>query len=213
MSLFPEHLTDRYRRFKFRHFPLLMDYYGRLASDGQSPDVMVVSCSDSRVDPEIIFCAKPGELFVVRNVANLVPPYETGGEFHGVSAALEFAVLNLRVRHIVVMGHSGCGGVKAVLAQESALETDARFISKWMSLLDNARAKVLLNFQGVKFPDMVASLEREGVKASLANLRTFPFVAEAERRGHLSLHGAYFHIGTGALFALNERTGEYYSLE
>ena len=143
MTQFPEHLTDRYHRFKFRHFTPNMDRYEELATFGQSPDVMLVSCCDSRVDPETIFSAMPGELFVMRNVANLVPPYETDGKFHGVSAALEFALLNLRVKHVVVMGHAGCGGVKAALEQTAAKQTEALFISKWMSMLDDARLSVL----------------------------------------------------------------------
>ena len=107
MTHFPDVLADRFRRFKYRHFAPNIDHYEELADNGQNPDYMVVSCCDSRVDPETIFSAMPGELFVVRNVANLVPPYETLGKYHGVSAALEFAVLNLRVKHIVVLGHSG----------------------------------------------------------------------------------------------------------
>jgi carbonic anhydrase len=113
MSSFPEALTDRYRRFKHRHFVPNADHYEELATYGQSPDTMVISCSDSRVDPETIFSAMPGELFILRNIANLVPPFETGGNYHGVSAAIEFGVLNLRVKHLIVLGHSGCGGVKA----------------------------------------------------------------------------------------------------
>jgi len=142
MSSFPGNLTDRFRRFKYRHFAPNADHYEELARYGQNPEVMMISCSDSRVDPETIFSAMPGELFVVRNVANLVPPYETGGKFHGVSSAIEFAVLNLRVKHIVVMGHSGCGGVQAALDQSATIQTEAKFISRWMSMLDEARLKV-----------------------------------------------------------------------
>src|SRR6202171_1357857 len=115
MSSFPESLTDRYRRFRHRHFVLKPYHYEELPTYGHTPETMVISCSDSRVDPETIFSAMPGELFIVRNVANLVPPFETQGKYHGVSAALEFAALNIRVKHIVVLGHSGCGGVRACL--------------------------------------------------------------------------------------------------
>ena len=139
MSSFPEKLADRYRRFHHRHFLPKAEEYEELATHGQSPEAMVISCSDSRVDPETIFSAMPGEMFVVRNVANLVPPYETGGKFHGVSSAIEFAVLNLRIKHLIVMGHSGCGGVKAALDQSAAIQTEAQFISRWMSMLDDAR--------------------------------------------------------------------------
>jgi len=134
MPHFPEHLVDRFRRFKYRHFAPNIDHFAELAAYGQHPDVMIVSCCDSRVDPETIFSAMPGELFVVRNIANLVPPFETTGQYHGVSAALEFAALNLRVKHIVVLGHSGCGGILACLEQSAARQSEARFISNWMSI-------------------------------------------------------------------------------
>jgi len=120
VSSFPETLADRYRRFKFRHFTPNQDHYERLATFGQSPEVMAVSCCDRRADLKTIFSAMPGELFVVRNVANLVPPFETSGVYHGVSAALEFAALNLRVKHIVILGHSGCGGGRACFEHDAA---------------------------------------------------------------------------------------------
>jgi carbonic anhydrase len=211
MTPFPEPLTDRYRRFKHRHFEPNIEQYEELAAFGQAPDVMIVSCCDSRVDPETIFSAMPGELFVMRNVANLIPPYETGGKYHGVSAAIEFAVLNLRIKHLVVMGHSGCGGVKAAL-DRAARETEGQFITKWMSMLDEARLTVLASHQGAARTEMEQALEREGIKTSLGNLRTFPFLNELESKGRLALHGAYFEISTGQLSALNESTGQYYAL-
>lgn len=206
MSYFPDHLADRYRRFKLRHFIPHQEDYEVLASHGQSPDVMVVSCCDSRVEPEAIFSAMPGELFVVRNVANLVPPYETDGKYHGVSAALEFAVLNLRVKHIVVIGHSSCGGVRACIDHEATRQTEAEFIANWMSMLDEARDRLAASGTG-RLPGQVrADLEREGVKVSLANLRTFPCVQTLEGKGRLALHGAYFDISSGQLTVLNEAT-------
>ncbi len=212
MSSFPENLTDRYRRFKHRHFLPNADQYEELATYGQSPDVMLVSCCDSRVDPETIFNAMPGELFVVRNVANLVPPYETGGKFHGVSAAVEFAVLNLRVKHIVVMGHSGCGGIKAALDQSAAIQTEAQFISRWMSMLDDARLRVLAANQMSSAAQKLVALEKEAVKTSIKNLRTFPFVAEREEKGKLNLHGGHFDIASGTLSILNHSRGDFFPL-
>jgi carbonic anhydrase len=212
MSSFPEVLADRYRRFKHRIFVPNADQYEELATFGQNPEVMLVSCCDSRVDPETIFNAMPGELFVVRNVANLVPPYETGGKFHGVSAAIEFAVLNLRVKHLVVMGHSGCGGVKAALDQSAALQTEAMFISKWMSMLDDARLRVLASHQMRSQEDRLAALEKECVKTSIRNLRTFPFVADREEKGKLALHGAHFDIRNGTLAVLAHSRGEFFAL-
>jgi carbonic anhydrase len=212
MSYFPDHLADRYRRFKLRNFIPHQEDYERLASHGQNPDVMVVSCCDSRVEPEAVFSAMPGELFVVRNVANLVPPYETDGKYHGVSAALEFAVLNLRVKHIVVIGHSGCGGVRACIDHDATQQTEAEFIANWMSMLDGARDRLLAENASQPLPELRSNLEREGVKVSLANLRTFPCVQTLEGKGRLNLHGAYFDISTGQLTVLNEATNAFVPL-
>jgi len=212
MSSFPEQLADRYRRFKLRQFVPNADQYEELATYGQSPEVMVIACSDSRVEPEVIFAAMPGEMFVVRNVAALVPPYETGGQYHGVSAAIEFAVMNLRVKHMIVMGHAGCGGIKAALDQSAAIQTEAQFISRWMSLLDDARLNVLAAHQTATRETRQRLLENEGIKASIKNLRTFPFVKELEDKGRLALHGAHFEIGTGTLRVLNHSRGEFFPL-
>ena len=194
------------------HFEQNRDHYEELANFGQSPDVMIVSCCDSRCDPETIFSAMPGELFVVRNVANLIPPYETGGKFHGVSAALEFAALNLRVKHIVIMGHSGCGGVKAALENTTARQTDAMFISRWMSMLDDGRLRVVSAHQGASRKDLAHALEKETVRVSLTNLRTFPFIVDLENKSKVSLYGAYFDIATGQLSVLNQTNGEFHPL-
>ena len=207
LTHFPDHLADRFRRFKFRHFIANQDHYETLAKYGQNPDVMVVSCCDSRVDPETIFTAMPGELFVMRNVANLVPPYETTGKYHGVSAALEFAALNLRVKHIVVMGHSGCGGVRACIDHDAATQTDAEFISNWMSMLDEPHAKLKREQPGLAGLELRTALEHEAVKTSLANLRTFPCIQVLEGKGRVALHGTYFDIATGTLEVLNHATG------
>ena len=212
MSSFPETLADRYRRFRHRHFMPQAEHYEELATYGQSPSVMLISCCDSRVEPEAIFSAMPGELFVVRNVANLVPPFETTGKFHGVSAAIEFAVLNLRVKHIVILGHSGCGGIKAALDQGAAIQTEAMFISRWMSMIDEARLSVLAANQMKSGQERQLALEKEAIRQSIKNLRTFPFVAEQETKGRLSLHGSHFDIATGTLSVLNHSRGEFFAL-
>jgi len=208
MSQFPDHLADRFRRFKFRHFAPNQDQYEKLAQSGQTPDVMIVSCCDSRVDPETIFSAMPGELFVVRNVANLVPPFETQGKYHGVSAALEFAALNLRVKHIVVMGHSGCGGVRASLDSDTLRQTEAAFVTNWMSMLDGARERVLAARPGGSEAELRRALEREGVKTSLENLRTFPCIKGLEAKGKIALHGTYFDIAEGSLSVIDPKTSQ-----
>ena len=212
MTYFPETLVDRYKRFKFRHFAPNQDHYETLASEGQSPEVMIVSCCDSRVDPETVFSAMPGELFVVRNVANLVPPFETTGKYHGVSAALEFAVLNLRVKHIIVLGHSGCGGVKACLEQDAARQSEARFISNWMSLLDEPRRDISVRMADRPPLEQRQALEQAGIRASLTNLRSFPCVRTLEGRSRLNLAGAYFNVSSGELSVLNQGTDEFVAL-
>ena len=212
MKSFPDTLADRYRRFKYRHFVPNASHYEDLATHGQNPETMVISCSDSRVDPETIFSAMPGELFVLRNIANLVPPFETGGNYHGVSSAIEFAVLNLNLKHLIVIGHSGCGGIKAALNQNAAIQTEAKFISRWMSMLDDARLAVLKDNPNASPEERQRALELEGVKQTLTNLRTFPFVREREEQGQLQLHGAHFDIKSGTLSVYDNETKKFQSL-
>ena len=200
------------RAFRATYYEQRPEPLRKLVDSGQHPEVLVIACSDSRVDPAILTNAEPGDLFVVRNVANLVPPYETGGRFHGVSAALEFAILNLRVKHLVVMGHSGCGGIKAALDQTAARETEAHFISKWMSMLDEARLSVLAAYQMRPLAERMRALEMEGIRASLKNLRTFPCVQALEAKGRIELHGAHFDIASGTLSVLNHQSGKFYAL-
>lgn len=209
MNTLPDALIDRYRRFKFRHFDQNAEQYEQLAEFGQSPDTMIVSCCDSRVTPEAVFSALPGEMFVVRNIANLVPPFKTDGASYSVSSALEFAVLNLKVEHIVVMGHAQCGGVKAALAGGAPNETDARFIANWISMLEPAAAEARTANPHASSDELQHAAEYEGVKASIANLRTFPFVREAEQRNELKLHGTWFDISAGTLKVLNPETGTF----
>jgi carbonic anhydrase len=165
---------------------------------------MVIACSDSRVDPSQIFDTNPGEVFVVRNVANLVPPFELDGSRHGVSAALEFAVTQLNVSDIVVMGHASCGGVRAALTQSFAGKQvgSGGFISHWVDMLDGARSRIVAKYGEEDTPEAIHALELETVRVSLANVRTFPFVPKREAEGALRLHGAYFAIADGVLHLL-----------
>ena len=197
-------LIEGYHRFREHDWARERERWSELA-EGQSPRVMILSCADSRVDPAQIFDARPGEMFVARNIAALAPPYETSRGFHGVSAALEFAVTQLEVGEILVMGHGLCGGCAASLTgQFDGTEPgEGHFIADWVRMLDDARDKVRarhpeLNAQA--FEDM----EREAVKVSLANLRTFPWIAEREEVGTLTLHGAHFSIAEGRLYVLDE---------
>ena len=202
-------LVDGYRRFRATEWRRERGRWSELA-EGQSPKVMVIACSDSRVEPSIIFDARPGEMFVVRNVAALAPPYETTPGHHGVSAALEFAVTQLEVEEIIVMGHGLCGGCAAALSGQfdDAESGEGKFIADWVRLLDEARASVLERHAEL---DEAAYVEMElrAVQVSLANLRTFPWIAEREADGRLSLHGSHFSIAEGQLYLLDEAEGEF----
>jgi len=192
-------LLEGYRRFLDDEYLRERSRWESLAG-GQEPPVMIIACCDSRVDPATIFDTRPGQAFVLRNVANLVPPFETGGGLHGASAAIEFGVTGLRVRHVVVMGHGACGGIRAALASPDQ-EYGHSFVDGWISILDRRRKQVLANDQ---IDDKQTALELEAIRESLANLRSFPFVKERESAGELSLHGCHFSIAEGRLFVLDE---------
>jgi len=198
-------LIEGYRRFRSDLYPQQKARYDALENDGQSPPVMVISCCDSRVDPATIFDTVPGQVFALRNVANLVPPFETGGGLHGASAAIEFGVLGLTVKHIVVVGHGQCGGIKAALAGPNLGQEGHIFIDDWMGIVQQARDEVVASGQD----NPQQALEWEAIKVSLANLRTFPFIAEREARGEIKLHGAWFAIAEGSLYVLNEADGAF----
>lgn len=178
--------------------------------EGQEPEVMIIACSDSRVDPSQIFDVAPGEMFVVRNVAALVPPFETTPGLHGVSAALEFAVQVLKVKEIVVLGHGMCGGCKAALTRQlhGTERGEGGFIADWISLLDEAREPVAQSL-GTDGREAERAMEKVAVQVSLGNLRTFPCVRRKEREGELKLRGAWFTIADGQLHLLDEATGEF----
>lgn len=196
-------LLDGYRAFRNGPYQRQADLYETLGK-GQSPNIMIIGCADSRAEPAEIFHAAPGQLFIVRNVANLVPPYEETEGLHGVSAALEFAVGSLKVGHIVVMGHGGCGGVKASLMVADDRPV-GQFVAPWVQLLDSARDEVL--DRGSSDPQ--TDLELAGIGASIENLMTFPFVRNAIESGALELHGAWFAIAHGELHWRDNKTGQF----
>ncbi len=197
-------MIDGYRRFRVTDWHTEHRRWAQLA-ERQSPKVMVLACSDSRVEPAVIFDASPGEMFVVRNVAALAPPFETTPGHHGVSAALEFAVTQLEVEEIVVMGHGLCGGCAAALTGQfdRSLPGEGHFIAGWVDLLRGARDAVRAKHNELG-PEAYEAMEMEAVKVSLANLRTFPWVAERESAGRLSLHGCHFSIADGRLHMVDE---------
>lgn len=200
-------LAEGYARFRRERYAGERARFEELA-EGQSPDVMIVGCADSRVSPEVIFSAAPGEMFVVRNVANLVPPAQDGGGLHGVTAALEFAVTALKVRHIVVMGHAGCGGVKACIAgAEGAHAGD--YIAPWINLAAPARDAVKAAHPDADAETAQRLTEWESVRHSLRTLAAMPFAAPVLAQGRIALHGAWFSIAEGALYWLNPDTGDF----
>jgi carbonic anhydrase len=208
---FPQRLIEGYTAFAGGRLQAEQDRYRELGELGQSPEIMVIGCCDSRVSPEVIFDARPGELFVVRNVANIIPPYTPDGQAHGVSAALEFGVAALKVKHIVVLGHARCGGVRAFAEDVDNLRkplSPGDFIGKWMTLMAPAADKI-----GPRGDDTLdeyqTRLEHANVANSLDNLMTFPRLAKLIERGNVSIHGAYFGVASGELYVMDRDSGTF----
>jgi carbonic anhydrase len=204
MSHLPEHLLAGYRNFMKGRYAAESGRYVSLAREGQSPETLLVACSDSRSAPETIFDAGPGQLFVLRNVGNLIPPFEPDGEFHSTSAALEFAVQSLKVKNIVVMGHGRCGGIQAALDPSMKPLSPGDFIGKWMGLVRPA-AEQIQNNEFMTQAERQTALERVSIRNSIANLQTFPFVRKLGEEGKLGIHGAWFDISTGELWIMDSK--------
>ena len=204
---FPQRLIEGYGAFASGRLQAEQHRYRELAEHGQTPEIMVIGCCDSRVSPEVIFDARPGELFVVRNVGNLVPPYSPDGQYHGVSAALEFGVGALKVKHIVVLGHAHCGGVRAY-AEDAEPISPGDFIGRWMSLMAPAAEKVGQR-GSLSRAEYLERLEKASVANTLDNLMTFPRLRKLIERGAVTLHGAYFGVAAGELSVLDKATGEF----
>lgn len=180
-----------------------------LATEGQNPSTMIIACCDSRAAPEMIFDAGPGELFVLRNVANLVPVYQPDGGQHGTSAAIEFAVKGLGISNIVIMGHGRCGGIKAALSKEFSPLDAGDFIGKWMSMLGDLPNQLGKSGSLLTESERQRAMERISIRNSIQNLRTFPYVAELEATGNLAVHGAWFDISTGELWVMDGESGDF----
>jgi carbonic anhydrase len=208
MCQFPGHLLHGYHSFMKGRYATESDRYRMLADAGQKPTTMVIACCDSRSAPETIFDCGPGQLFVVRNVANLVPPYGPDEHYHGTSAALEFAVQGLKIREIVVLGHGRCGGIQAALSHEGEPLSPGDFIGKWMGLLRPAADQVA-KYEFMTPAERQRALERISIRNSIENLRTFPCVDILEKRGSLTIHGAWFDISTGELWIMDPETGDF----
>ena len=208
MHRFPEELLTGHANFMAGRYARERDRIRDLAAQGQNPTTMIIACCDSRSAPETIFDAGPGELFVLRNVANLVPNYQPDGGQHGTSAGIEFAVKALAIKNIVIMGHGRCGGIKAALNPDSTPLDAGDFIGKWMAMLGSLPDQISQN--DLMTPaERQTALERISIRSSIHNLRTFPYVAELEAAGKLAVHGAWFDISTGELWVMDDDTGDF----
>ena len=208
MHRFPQALLNGYDSFISGHYARESKRYETLAAAGQSPTTMIIACCDSRAAPEVIFDAGPGELFVLRNVANLVPTYQPDGGQHGTSAAIEFAVQSLGIRNVLIMGHGRCGGIRAALDPAAGPLDAGDFIGKWMSMLGPVAEQVgTSSFMTANERQTI--LERLSIRNSIRNLRTFPYVQRLEDAGELGVHGAWFDISTGELWVLDHESGDF----
>ena len=207
----PQFLIEGFQRFRERHFAEDSVQFQNLVQFGQTPKALVVACCDSRVDPALVLDCAPGDLFVVRNVANLVPPAENQGHYHGTSAALEFGVKDLAVRHIIVLGHAQCGGIHALL--EGSVDKEESFIAEWMGIADAAREQVEREHANASSEVRHRACEQQAILVSLDNLRTFSWVRERVEQGKLTLHGWYFDIERGELLGYDATTGKFEPLQ
>ncbi len=207
----PRFLIEGFQRFRERHFAEDSVQFQNLVQFGQTPKALVVACCDSRVDPALVLDCAPGDLFVVRNVANLVPPAENQGHYHGTSAALEFGVKDLAVRHIIVLGHAQCGGIHALL--EGSVDKEESFIAEWMGIADAAREQVEREHANASSEVRHRACEQQAILVSLDNLRTFSWVRERVEQGKLTLHGWYFDIERGELLGYDATTGKFEPLQ
>jgi len=209
MHRFPKHLLDGHANFMAGRYAREKERIRDLAEAGQKPTTMIIACCDSRAAPEMIFDAGPGELFVLRNVANLVPPYEPDGGQHGTSAGIEFAVKALGIANIVVMGHGRCGGIKAALDPELKPLDAGDFIGKWLTMLGTLPSQLGQNSL-LTAAERQTAMERISIRNSIRNLRTFPYVAALEAEGKLAVHGAWFDISTGELWIMDDASGDFF---
>ena len=198
-------LIEGYRQFHRDYFKNDPAVYDKLVKEGQSPEVLMIACSDSRTDPALVTNSMPGDLFVVRNVAAIIPPYEKGGGYHGTSAAIEFAVRSLKVKHIVVLGHALCGGVMALANREKVCK-DYEFLESWVSIGQSALAEVESQLKGESQEMRQRALEQAVIVTSLKNLMTFPWVADKVESGEIILHGWYFDLESGKLMEFDPAT-------
>lgn len=207
----PKRLIEGFSRFREKHFAQNDALFRKLVEQGQAPKTLVVACCDARVDPALILDCAPGDLFVIRNVANLVPPAESQGHYHGTSAALEFGVRKLDIEHIIVLGHAHCGGIRALM--EGDMQVENTFISEWMGIADAAREQVNREFADADSAAHHRACEQQAIMVSLDNLMTFSWICERVKQGTLALHGWYFDIERGELLGYDAATGQFEALQ
>ncbi len=203
----PGPLIEGFKRFRKKSYTGENAQFQNLVQYGQTPSTLIIGCCDSRVDPALILDCAPGDLFVVRNVANLVPPSENQGSFHGTSAALEFGVRNLKVEHIIVLGHAQCGGIRALL--EGGVSSEDSFIADWMRIADDARDVVDNKYSNADSATRLRACEQQSILVSLENLKTFSWIREGVESKCLTLHGWYFDIERGELLGYNPANSEF----
>jgi carbonic anhydrase len=195
----PDDLIEGFRRFRRQYFEKEPALYRDLVAHGQKPRVAMVACADSRVDPSVVLQAEPGTIFAIRNVANLVPPHDPVGGYHGTSAALEFAVRGLGVAHVIVLGHAHCGGIRALLDRTDNKEDPDGFIGPWMQIAEAAARRVIATMPDAEAAVRQRTCEQNAVLVSLENLTTFPWIREGINDGRLRVHGWYVDIAEGRL--------------
>ncbi|WP_019222969.1 carbonic anhydrase [Bartonella rattaustraliani] len=212
MTRLPARLLNGYQTFLRNNFAYKTERYQQLAIEGQKPETLVIACCDSRAIPETIFDAKPGEIFTLRNVANLVPPFSPDNQYHATSSAIEYAVQLLEVKHIVVFGHAHCGGVSAAFKGVHKSLSSNDFIGQWISLLAPAVREIVGN-KSLSVPEQQVALEQLSIHHSLRNLETFPWIKVRRVQGILTLHGVWFDISSGELWSLEQETGRFVRVE
>ncbi len=201
-------LVEGFRKFKQRYYIAEPELYEELIDRGQTPTTLVIACCDSRVHPAQVLNTNPGDIFVARNVANLVPPFEDDGKSHGTSAAIEYGVKHLKVKHIIVFGHGQCGGIKSLMAGGVGSEDDS-FIDPWMSTAVPSREKILKNYADKSFEEQCQICEKAVIEVSVNNLLSFPWIQSRADAGELEVHGWYFEIEEGVLFELKQEDGSF----
>ncbi|MET3559439.1 carbonic anhydrase [Bartonella japonica] len=212
MMRLPERLLSGYQAFLKNNFAYKTARYQQLAIEGQKPEILVIACCDSRAIPETIFDAKPGEIFTLRNVANLVPPFSPDNQYHATSSAIEYAVQLLEVKHIVVFGHAHCGGISAALKETCRSLSSNDFIGQWISLLSPAVQTIVSN-KSLTVSEQQIALEQLSIYHSLRNLETFPWIKARRGQGILTLHGVWFDLSSGELWSLEQETGRFIRVE